>query len=58
MRPDDHPVIIPAAPAKRKGGQVRTSVIVRLKPSVFTTLGSIRAERKIWCGFGDIRWEE
>lgn len=37
-RPEFHPKRIPAAPAKMKGGQVMTRVIVVLKPSVLTTL--------------------
>jgi hypothetical protein len=38
MRPELQPVMIPATPASRKGGHVRTRVIVRLKPRVLTTL--------------------
>ena len=41
-RPDDHPKRIPAAPAKMKGGQVKTRVTVRLNPRVLTTLDSVR----------------
>ena len=37
-RPELHPKRMPAAPAKMKGGQVRTSVMVVLKPRVLTTL--------------------
>lgn len=43
-RPELQPKRMPAAPAKMKGGQVKTSVTVRLKPSVFTTLGIISAQ--------------
>jgi hypothetical protein len=38
IRPEFQPVNMPAAPATRNGGQVRTRVIVRLKPRVLTTL--------------------
>lgn len=38
MRPELHPVRMPATPAMMNGGQVKTSVIVLLKPRVFTTL--------------------
>lgn len=37
-RPDDQPINRPPAPARRKGGQVMTSVMVVLKPRVLTTL--------------------
>lgn len=37
-RPDDQPIKRPAAPARRKGGQVMTSVMVVVNPKVFTTL--------------------
>lgn len=37
-RPELHPMKMPAAPAKMKGGQVRTRVIVVLKLRVLTTL--------------------
>jgi hypothetical protein len=36
--PELQPKKMPAAPAKMKGGQVRTRVTVRLKPRVLTTL--------------------
>jgi hypothetical protein len=38
IRPELQPVKIPATPARIKGGQVRTRVMVRLKPRVLTTL--------------------
>jgi hypothetical protein len=38
IRPELQPVKIPATPARMNGGQVRTRVIVRLKPRVRTTL--------------------
>lgn len=37
-RPELQPVKMPAAPASRNGGHVRTRVIVVLKPRVLTTL--------------------
>ncbi len=42
-RPELQPNKMPAAPAKINGGQVKIRVTVRLKPSVFTTLGIISA---------------
>lgn len=41
--------MIPATPAKRKGGHVKTRVIVRLKPRVLTTLIDIEVSEKAWC---------
>jgi hypothetical protein len=43
IRPELQPVKIPAAPANKKGGQVRTRVIVRLNPRVLTTLYQLLA---------------
>jgi hypothetical protein len=38
-RPELQPTMMPAAPARRNGGHVMTSVMVVLKPRVFTTVG-------------------
>jgi hypothetical protein len=38
IRPELQPVMIPATPAKRNGGHVKTRVMVVLKPRVLTTL--------------------
>lgn len=38
LRPELHPIAMPAAPAKMNGGHVKTRVIVLLNPKVFTTL--------------------